>query len=247
MNPSHPLPPPDDLWALFLDVDGTLIEFAEVPDGVTVDPRVNDILVGLDRRFGHAVALVSGRPIDVLDRLFAPLRLTVAGLHGLERRNSAGEVWRVNGAIGEIDRVREALRRFVRRHPAALVEDKGLTIALHFRRAPELAEAVAELAERLRRELGDGVVLQRGKMVLEFRPHGPHKGDVVETFMMDPPFAGRTPVFIGDDVTDEDGFAAANRLHGHSIRVGPADTTVARWRIDGVVELRDWLAELARG
>ncbi len=238
-------PGPDELWALFLDVDGTLIEIAESPDGVVVDARVTEILAALDRRFDHAVALVSGRPIEFLDRLFAPLRLTTAGLHGLERRDPAGRTHRPDCAAVGLDRVRDAFRDFTRRDPGLMIEDKTYSVALHFRRAPTLADGAAALAERLARDLGDDLILQRGKMVLEFRPRGPHKGDVVDEFMAMKPFAGRVPVFIGDDVTDEDGFMAVNRLSGHSIRVGASDATAARWRIDGVPELRDWLAGIA--
>ena len=241
------LPEPDDDWALFLDVDGTLIEIVDAPDRVRVDAGVRDLLAGLDRRFGHAVALVSGRPLATLDEFFAPLRLTAAGLHGLERRDFNGDVVRIDGTVEELDRVRRELHAFAGRDSRLLVEDKGLTVALHYRRAPELAGEVTAFASALAERLGDRLVLQNGKMVLEFRPHGPNKGDVVESFMAAPPFRGRVPVFIGDDVTDEDGFAAVNRAHGHSIMVGPAARTAARWRVEGVAELRRWLAMLARG
>jgi trehalose 6-phosphate phosphatase len=120
-----------------------------------------------------------------------------------------------------------------------------MTAALHYRRAPDRADEVLGLADRLAAELDGALILQRGKMVIEFRPRGPHKGDIVDQFMAVPPFAGRVPVFIGDDVTDEDGFAAVNRRHGHSIRVGPEETTEARWRIGSVAELCRWLAALA--
>lgn len=249
MKPSHKPPPgppgSNDLWALFLDVDGTLIEIAETPDGVVVDARVIEILAALDRRFEHAVALVSGRSIEFLDGLFAPLHLTAAGLHGLERRDPAGKMVRPNGAVAGLDRVREAFGDFARRDPGLMIEDKTYSVALHFRRAPALADEAEALACRLGAELGDDLILQRGKMVLEFRPRGPHKGDVVDAFMAVPPFAGRVPVFIGDDVTDEDGFAAVNRLSGLSVRVGASDATAARCRIEGVPELRDWLAKIA--
>jgi trehalose 6-phosphate phosphatase len=239
----------NDRWALFLDVDGTLIEFAATPDGVSVDPSVNEILLGLDRRFGHAVALVSGRSIDQLDHLFAPLRHTVAGLHGLERRGPDGQVTRADCDATGLDRVRTSFAQFTDTHPEAIVEDKGMAVALHFRRAPGLADKADALAQQLVADpianCDDGLVLQHGKMVVEFRPRGPHKGDVVEAFMAVAPFKGRVPVFIGDDITDEDGFKAVNRMSGHSIRVGSNETSAATWRIDSVAELRDWLGGLA--
>ena len=241
----HTLPEPIDDWALFLDVDGTLIEIADAPDAVTVDPAMIDVLARLDRRFEGALALVSGRELATLDRLFRPLCLTAAGLHGLERRTPGGEIQRSNGAAGRIAQVRDALTAFAQSDARLLVEDKGMTAALHYRRAPDRADEVLGLADRLASELGGALILQRGKMVVEFRPRGPHKGDIVDQFMAVPPFAGRVPVFIGDDVTDEDGFAAVNRRHGHSIRVGPEATTEARWRIDSVAELCRWLAALA--
>ena len=233
---------------MFLDVDGTLIEIADTPDGVRVEPRVDEILRGLDRRFDHAVALVSGRSIAQLDRLFAPLRHNVAGLHGLEWRGPDGQIERAKCSATGLDRIRASFAQFTDDHPRAIMEDKGAAVALHFRRAPGLAAKADALAEKLAADAiangDDGLVLQRGKMVVEFRPRGPHKGDVVGAFMTAPPFKGRIPVFIGDDVTDEDGFAPVNRLSRHSIRVGPAAISAATWRIDGVAELKDWLGGL---
>ncbi len=243
----HALPEPSDDWALFLDVDGTLIEIAEAPDEVSVDPEMIGVLARLDDRFDGALALVSGRELATLDRLFRPLRLTAAGLHGLERRTPRGEIQKPNGTAAQLDRVRRELHAFAAGDAGLLVEDKGLTVALHFRRSPACAGDVRDLADRLGAEIGGALILQRGKMVIEFRPPGPNKGDVAEQFMAEPPFAGRVPVFIGDDVTDEDGFAAVNRLHGHSIRIGPKEPTAARWHIASVAELRDWLAALADG
>ncbi len=241
----HELPEPIDDWALFLDVDGTLIEIADAPDAVSVDPAMIDVLARLDRRFDGALALVSGRELETLDRFFRPLRLTAAGLHGLERRTPGGEIQRSDGAADRLDQVRAEFIAFATTDARLLVEDKGMTAALHYRRAPDRADEVLGLADRLAAEIGGALVLQRGKMVIEFRPRGPHKGDIVDRYMAEAPFAGRVPVFIGDDVTDEDGFAAVNRRHGHSIRVGPEEATEARWRIDSVAELCRWLASLA--
>ncbi len=243
----HALPEPTDNWALFLDVDGTLIEIADAPDDVTVDPAMIDVLARLDRRFDGALALVSGRALATIDRLFQPLRLTAAGLHGLERRTPGGEIEKSNGAADRLGQVRAEMADFAAGDARLLVEDKGLTVALHYRRAPDRADEVLGLADRLAAGSGGTLVPQRGKMVIEFRPPGPHKGDIVDRFMAEKPFAGRIPVFIGDDVTDEDGFAAVNRLGGHSIRVGPEEATRARMRIDSVAELCRWLASLADG
>jgi trehalose 6-phosphate phosphatase len=233
------LPEPREDWALFLDVDGTLVEIAETPEGVTPDRRLPDILSTVSRRLDGAVALISGRPIETLDRFFDPLRLTAAGLHGLERRDAAGRCHRSPPAPA-IRQAAEAAAEFARANPGVLVEDKGATVALHFRQAPERGGAATAFAEKLVASL-DGTKMQTGKMVVEIRPSGADKGSVIATFMTEAPFQGRIPVFIGDDVTDEDGFAAVNRLNGHSIRIGNGDDTAAKYRIPSVAALLTWL------
>jgi trehalose 6-phosphate phosphatase len=241
------LPRSCDGWALFLDVDGTLLEIAERPDAVRAGRRTIDILAALDGCLEHALALVSGRPINVLDRLFAPLRLASAGLHGLERRTPAGMFERASAPAPMLDEVRTAFAAFAARHPGVLVEDKELTVALHFRGAPGCAAEARAAAATLARRFDEALVLQEGKMVVELRPRGPDKGDVVEMFMRSPPFSGRRPLFVGDDVTDEAGFAAANRLGGLSIRIGDGSRSAARLRLADVAALLDWLARLAAG
>jgi trehalose 6-phosphate phosphatase len=234
-----PLPAPRDDWALFLDVDGTLVEIAETPEGVTPDHRLPDILSAVSRRLGGAVALVSGRRVDTLDRFFAPLRLPAAGLHGLERRDAAGDLRRAppTPAIRE---AAEKARAFAAAHPGVLLEDKGATVALHFRQAPEAGPAATAFAEALTGALR-GTILQKGKMVVEIRPAGADKGSVIAAFMTEAPFRDRTPVFAGDDVTDEAGFAMVNSLQGHSIRIGDGAATAARYRLPTVAALLGWL------
>lgn len=239
-----PLPHPEPDWALFLDVDGTLIEIAETPDRATPHQRVPEVLSAVTRALGGAVALVSGRPIATLDRLLAPLRLPAAGLHGLERRTANGDVTRPAKTPSMIAETKRRFDEFAARNPGTQVEDKGLTVALHYRQAPELGEAVRGLAECVVRGHADAVMAQTGKMVVEIRPTGPDKGTVIEAFMAEKPFASRTPVFVGDDVTDEAAFTVVNALCGHSIRVGGREPTAARSRIDSVGRLLDWLASL---
>lgn len=243
MNMIDPLPRPDPDWALFLDVDGTLIEIAETPDRATPHQRVPEILSEVAHALNGAVALVSGRPIAALDRLLSPLRLPAAGLHGLERRTAGGKVRRAAEPPPSIAEVRHRFHEFATRNPGALIEDKGATVALHYRRAPGLGEAARGLADALVAEYPE-LLLQTGKMVVEIRPAGPDKGKVIEAFMAEAPFAGRTPVFVGDDVTDEAGFAVVNALRGHSIRIGGKEPTAAQSRIDSVDRLLDWLALL---
>lgn len=233
------LPAPGADWALFLDVDGTLVEIAETPEGVSPDRRLPDILSAASRRLGGAVALISGRRIETLDRFFAPLRLPAAGLHGLERRDAAGDLHRAP-PLPAIRQAVEKARAFAAAHPGVLVEDKGATVALHFRQAPEAGPAATAFAEKLAGALA-GTSLQKGKMVVEIRPAGADKGSVIAAFMKEEPFRGRIPVFIGDDVTDEAGFAAVNRLKGHSIRIGDEAKTAARYRIPAVAALLAWL------
>jgi trehalose 6-phosphate phosphatase len=245
MRTKTTLPEPASAWALFLDVDGTLIEIADHPDAVRVEPRVLTILTSLHHTLGGAIALVSGRPIATLDRLFAPLRLAAAGLHGLERRDAAGDRHCTAVRGPAVEDAAAALAAFARSHPGALVEDKGLTVALHVRGVPAAANAAKRLGVQLARRYAGQIEVQQGKMVIELRPPGPDKGAVVGAFLTEPPFAGRVPVFVGDDVTDEGGFAETNRRGGHSVRVGAAGRTEAHWCAATVPTLLDWLERLA--
>ncbi len=247
MTPSHSLPEPAEDWALFLDVDGTLLEIAEHPDAVAVDAGLRGILSGLGVRFGGAVALVSGRSLSTLDRLFAPMTPTAAGLHGIERRDAAGNIHRHAVDPEDLARLREAVARFRAPEDPVVVEDKGLGIALHYRRAPAAERRCLAFVRNALPRLGGRFLLQRGKMVVEIRPRGPNKGDVVAAYCAEPPFSGRRPVFIGDDVTDEDAFAAANGAGGHAIRVGAPAPTAAGFHVGSVAALRRWLGALAVG
>lgn len=241
-------PPPwrgrEQELALFLDVDGTLLEIAGAPDEVWVDDRLPGILRRLRRRLAGAVALISGRRLDELDRLFPLSGLPAAGLHGLERRRSDGVV--VRGAKeGLPEASRRSLGALAAAHPGVLIEDKGVAVAVHYRAAPGAEAAVRRSIDALMVGLAADFELLDGKMVLEIRRRGGHKGDAVASFMAEPPFRGRLPVFIGDDVTDEDGFEAANRLGGWSVRVGGVLATQARFRIADVAAVIDSLDRLA--
>jgi trehalose 6-phosphate phosphatase len=244
MPDTPPRPQATDSWAFFLDVDGTLLEHAERPDAVRTDPAVVQLLAGLRAATGGALALISGRPVASIDALFDPLRVPAAGLHGVERRDALGKLH--SHALPEIPLRRAAaqLAEYATRHAGLIFEDKGLGLALHFRNAPHLAQAATGIAAAVAAELGDEFELQRGKMVIEIKPGGRDKGVAIEDFLREPPFAGRTPVFIGDDLTDEYGFSMVNRLGGHAIKVG-AGETVARWRLADASAVRDWLAQCA--
>mgnify|MGYP001818860501 CR=1 FL=1 len=235
------LPHWNDRWALFLDVDGTLLEFADRPDAVRSTPRLKILLQKAQLDLGGAVALVSGRAIAGLDCLFAPLRLPAAGLHGAERRSADGAFDYLAGLDGRLGPVKRSLSQFVERHAGLLLEDKGPALALHSRRAPALGEDCGRAIALAAQAAGKGFHVQSGNMVFELKPHGQDKGTALVAFMDEHPFAGRIPVFIGDDVTDEDGFLAANRLGGISIRVGGGGETAARYRIDTIEQLLRWL------
>jgi len=232
------LPHPE--WAFFLDIDGTLIELADAPDGVHVDSVLQQMIVDLHDAARGAVALISGRSIVDIDRLFPRTLLPVAGQHGVERRNAEGRVSHHAFPSHRLEWAQRQLTRFIEEHPGVLLEHKGLSLALHFRRAPHLADEAAHAAQSLMPRLGPRYCLQHGKCVVELKPAGKDKGLAIREFMEEVPFHGRLPVFLGDDVTDEFGFAMVNRLHGHSIKVGPGPT-VAEFRLANVAQVRTWL------
>lgn len=211
--------------ALFLDFDGTLVDIAPEPGAVTVPSSLVPTLGALHAYLGGAVAVVSGRPIAELDRFLAPLRLATAGIHGAERRDSAGELTRLQAQ--PLHLVEAAAAALVAQHPALLVEHKHASIAVHYRRVPEL-EAVCVQAMQEAIDRSPGLALLHGKMVVEAKPSGASKGDAIEAFLREAPFAGRTPVFIGDDVTDEAGFSTVQRLGGLGVKVGEGPTVASQ-------------------
>jgi trehalose 6-phosphate phosphatase len=227
-------------WAYFFDIDGTLVDFAPAPDAVQADPRLRERLTALYEVSGGALALISGRALAEVDRLFLGLQLPAAGQHGLERRTARGEIFRHSVTPGGLADVRARLAERLSGHAGILLEDKGLSLAVHFRQAPERQRFVRDLLASTQADLGDQYCLQYGKYVVELKPAGRDKGVAVLEFMQESPFHGRTPVFIGDDATDEYGFTIVNRFHGHSVKVGPGET-VARWRLADVAAVRGWL------
>lgn len=242
-----PFPAPGERWSLFLDFDGTLAELAETPDGVRVDPELPATLEALRRAFGGALAVVSGRSIAQLDDFLAPARLPAAGMHGLERRSAKGVCGPGDGFVRPLDPLRAALAPMVEDDPRLLVEDKGPSIALHYRRAPEREEECRQVMARLLEGVPDlarfRVVL--GKRMVEAVPAGCDKGTAIRDFMREAPFAGRRPVFAGDDLTDEDGFEVVAELSGLGLKVGEGETR-APYRAASVDELVAWLRRLMR-
>jgi trehalose 6-phosphate phosphatase len=231
--------------ALFLDVDGTLLEIAATPQAVSVPDHLRERLRTLLLATGGAVALVSGRAIADLDSLFAPLRLPSAGLHGFEHRGAAGAYRRrAAPSTAALESARGSMLYLARQHPGLAVEDKRFALALHYRDAPQLEQtalaAMLEIAARTRGELE----LQRGKMVVELRPAGATKAQAVAAFLAEAPFRGRMPIFIGDDLTDEPAFELVNRLGGLSAVVNAARPSAALARLTDVAAVRGWLAQL---
>jgi trehalose 6-phosphate phosphatase len=230
--------------AFFFDFDGTLVELASTPDGIVVPPDVPLILAALRRSTNGAVAIVSGRGIDSIDSFLAMPDLPVAGLHGAERRDSNADVQRVGFNDERLLRMEHVLEGVVSAHPGLLLEIKGAALALHYRNAPERGEAARKATERLVAQYPDAYVLQPGKMVYEIKPKDVDKGRAVAAFLGEPPFVGRRPVFLGDDLTDEKGFAVVNERHGLSIKIGGGDT-LAHMRLDSVSALLEWLKLVA--
>jgi trehalose 6-phosphate phosphatase len=239
-----PLPAASLDWCLFLDVDGTLLELTDTPSATVADQELKTLLAEVAERLGGAVALVSGRSIAYLDALFAPLRLPAAGLHGVERRKASGAVQGASYVDAQLNAARTALASFVEAHPGTLLEDKDRSLAVHFRLAPEQEAAVRQTVAAVAKPMGTNYHIQEGNMVLEIKPYGFTKGTAVKEFMHEPPFSGRTPVFVGDDLTDEGGFRAVELFGGTSIAVG--DRVRGHCRVDNPIAVRRWLETIAR-
>ncbi len=228
-------------WALFLDVDGTLLEIARHPDAVHVSQRLRLALLAASARESGALALVSGRGLADLDRLFEPHRFPAAGLHGLERRDAFGRLSRPSVEPAELDGVRARLARVASASAAVFIEDKGCTLAVHYRQAMHLESDIVAVVQAAAADLHPRFHVQTGKCVLEIKPVACSKGAAIEAFMDEPPFRGRLPVFVGDDDTDEDGFAAVNARGGLSVHVGYHGPTAAHWRFTDSNLVIRWL------
>jgi trehalose 6-phosphate phosphatase len=240
---SYPPAPRCD-WAYFFDVDGTLVDLADTPAAVRVSEQLRQLLQELYECAGGAVAVISGRPIAEIDLLFPGVRLPVAGQHGAERRSAAGQSTRHEPAV-DLTPARQRLAQAIVDKPGLLLEDKGLSLALHYRRVPKLEAFVHETMDGLLADVDGEYCLLQGKSVVELKPAGKDKGRALREFMAEAPFAGRTPLFVGDDATDEYGFATVNELGGYAVKVG-AGESIARWRLDNVNAVEQWLRSISR-
>lgn len=229
--------------ALFLDVDGTLLELAARPEQVCVDRPMLVLLERLQTLLGGAIALISGRSLAQLDGLFGPLRLAAAGIHGFERRGANGVLHRPDMPVATLDRIRRWMHGVVIPESGLLLEDKGHALALHFRTAPQAAGRARAAGRTAASQLGPAFEVIEGSKVVELKPSGLNKATAIEAFMKEAPFAGRMPVFLGDDVTDFDGFAAVRRHGGMDVAVG--DRVSAQWYLEGPAATRQWLSQVA--
>lgn len=233
--------------AILLDVDGTLLDIAATPFDVRVPDDLRDCLKRLGQRMGGALGLISGRPLADIDRLFAPLRLPAIGGHGAEIRPLAETAGTRLHAAPLDPEIRRRFSEIARLDPGILIEDKGYSIAIHYRLAPKAAgdviKAVATICEE---NAGRGLSILPGKAVIEIKPGGFDKGTGLQELMMHPPFRGRRPVFVGDDVTDEAAFAVLPRFSGIGISVG-GFVPGASFNFDNPKDVRLWLQRLSEG
>ncbi len=241
--PGFDLPRALDRWAVFLDIDGTLIDIAPTPESVFVPP---DLPVRLERLFdrtGGAMSLVTGRSIATVDRLLAPARLPVAGIHGFEIRFGEGDML-LTPPPPALTTLRPLLANFAQSRPGLLLEDKASALAVHYRAVPDAGpEVEAFVRSAVALAGGSELHVQVGKMVVEVRPATASKGTAVAAMLARPAFTGRRPLALGDDVTDEAMFAVVNAMDGGvTVQVGAGDRpTAARYRISSPGAVRDWL------
>jgi len=236
-NPRLVPPLPTLRHALFLDFDGTLVAPAEHPDPVIVPTLLVGMLSGLERRFGGALAIVTGRRLESLDQKIAPLRLRAAGLHGAQMRLDAGAT---ASEARPLTAVFERLQEQFSRDPAISIENKGAALAVHWREVPQRAAEIRATLNLLIAEHRLDVIAGKGVFELVGRGHG--KDTAVRKLMATEPFRNRLPVFIGDDLSDEAGIREVQALGGFGIKVGPGDT-VAEWRLASPDAVIAWLRD----
>lgn len=229
--------------ALFLDIDGTLVEFESHPDLVRATEGLLVLLHGVSDALDGAMALLSGRSLADIDRVFNPWQPPAAGVHGAEVRGPTG-IRRHEPAPDQLQKLRQGGKEVARQIPGVLVEDKGMSIALHYRDAPESGQQVAAAADALARRSNGAYEVQPGTLVQELRPASFDKGAALTELMADPPFLGRSPIVVGDDRTDEFAFRAAQDAGGLAVLVGDRTDTVAGLRLPNPAAVRSWLAEL---
>lgn len=238
--PTPPIPAATARWAMFFDVDGTLLEFADDPSAVSTSASLLALLHALHGALGGALALASGRALGDLDRLFNYPSWAAVGLHGLELRHADGAHRPVDIGAAEQSRMRDAARALAARFDGIQVEDKGVAIALHCRHVPRQLPALRAAAQAAAEQLS-GYEVQAGNLVVEFKPTGIDKGQAVMELLQHAPFTNRQPVYLGDDLTDEYAFARVNEAHGISVRVGSREPTLAQFTLSDPTAVKAWL------
>ena len=233
--------------ALYLDVDGTILDIAPSPDTVDVPSDMVPLLRQLASTLDGAVAFVSGRPIRAIDALFEPLRFPTIGVHGGEVRTPEGQLECDQRLAAELAHVAPLLRQGITSLRGVLLEDKGCAIGLHYRAVPDRGREVLKLAELVVAELEvtSDFAIRLGKCVVEICPRRLTKGTALLKMMERRPFRGRTPIYAGDDSTDEDAFDVVNRLGGISVRIGDNAPSAANFRLTDPAQLRRWLLDIA--
>lgn len=234
-------PPPIDpvAHALFLDFDGTLVGFADDPAAVRIDPAVLTRLEALQGALGGAVAIVSGRRIADLDRFLHPWRFAAAGVHGLELRATPEAGVDHLARADRLDDLRVLLGEGVAALPGLRLEDKGTALVLHTRTAPELRPAASAMMARAVRGRG-GFVVMEGDGIVEVHAAGMDKGKAAAFLMTGEAFAGRRPIYAGDDVTDEFALSYVRQAGGVSVKVG-VGASIAEFRLPDVAALHRWI------
>ncbi len=240
MKTTPPLPRAGARWALFLDVDGTLIGFNDDPDMVRVPDALRDTLARLHAALDGALALVSGRRMYDLDRLFGPPLMAAAGLHGLQRRRADGSEDGIQPDADVVDDLHRRVADLAARLPDMRVEDKGSCVALHFREAPKRERIITAAANGIARQL-PGYETQPGNHIVEIKPVGANKGHAISAFLDEAPFRQRLPVYLGDDLTDEHAFAIINARDGISVRVGHREPSRAHYTLRNPAAVQAWL------
>lgn len=239
---------PNDLrrrLALFLDIDGTLIELAATPQSVTIPDMLPAVLSALELQLDGALALVTGRSLTDVDRLFSKHRFTVGAQHGGEMRGPARQPRQEMMFVAALNRLRPRLETILPSWKGLLLEDKGRSIAIHYRQNPGVAYELKITLQRLLSPESEALELLEGKCVFEIKPKNFDKGDVVRALMMVAPFKGRVPIFIGDDETDRAGMAASRAHAGCAIRVGDKRDLLADGFLPSPAATRAWLRELS--
>jgi len=227
--------------ALFLDLDGTLVEIAEDPAAVRMNNEACLMLRALNDRVSGALAVLTGRALDAADGITGATIVPIGALHGLHIRGATGDMLAQPAPLAQLRELAANIAAEIARGSLnARLEDKGASIALHYRHAPDEEARICAFARAAAEKIGLRTL--KGKLVIEILPLGAAKGDALRIFMQTPPFAGRAPIAVGDDITDESAFAAANALGGASILVGPPRITAARYRLESVNAVHAWLS-----